>query len=106
MESGRLHDEIALRLREPRLAARAVAIEFRRGADVIEIGIIDEGAGFDWRRYLDFDPERAFHAHGRGIAMARKLSFDGLEYRGRGNEVWVTLKLAPLAAVTRPAIAA
>ena len=47
----------------------------------------DEGAGFDWQRYLDFAPDRAFDPNGRGIAMARRMSFAQLEYRGCGNEV-------------------
>jgi DNA-binding response OmpR family regulator len=106
MEAGRLHDEIALRLGDPRYAARAVAIDYRRRGDTVEIGIVDEGPGFDWHRYLDFDPERAFHSHGRGIAMARKLSFDHLDYRGRGNEVFVTMSFAKPQPATTAAIAA
>jgi hypothetical protein len=54
--------------------------------------IQDEGDGFDWQKYLDFDPERAFDPHGRGIAMARMMSFDALEYQGKGNTV--VLKIA------------
>ncbi len=103
MEAGRLHDEIAQRLRDPRYAARAVAIDYRRREDSVEIAITDEGPGFDWHRYLDFDPERAFHSHGRGIAMARKLSFD---YRGRGNEVFVSMQVAKPQGATTAAIAA
>ena len=34
-----------------------------------------------------FDPRRAFDTHGRGILMARHLTFSTLEYRGCGNEV-------------------
>ena len=94
LETGRLHEEIALRLADPRYCTRTVTIEFHRRATAIEIDIIDEGPGFSWDPYLEFDPERAFHAHGRGIAMARKLCFDNLAYRGRGNAVTVTMKLA------------
>ena len=55
--------------------------------------IVDQGTGFAWANYLDFDPERAFDANGRGIAMARATSFSHLEYAGRGNIVsaWVDL---------------
>ena len=56
------------------------------------ISIVDQGAGFDWRPYLDFAPERAFDAHGRGISVARLHSFDLLEYRGVGNQVVVWVK--------------
>ncbi len=102
MESGRLHDEIAARLDDPRFAARVVAVDYRRLDAEIEITVTDQGPGFDWRGYLDFDPERAFHAHGRGIAMANKLSFDALAYRGRGNEVVATVRMAA-AELTLPA---
>lgn len=55
------------------------------------IRIADEGAGFDWRKYLDFDPERAFDPNGRGIALARLGSFESLNYEGCGNVVVATL---------------
>lgn len=47
----------------------------------------DEGNGFDWNKYLEMSPDRAFDMHGRGIAMARMLSFDDLQYQGKGNVV-------------------
>ncbi len=40
---------------------------------------------------MDFDPNRAFDPHGRGIAVARLSSFDDLEYLGPGNEVLATV---------------
>jgi hypothetical protein len=43
--------------------------------------------GFDWQKYLEISPERAYDPNGRGIAMARMISFDSVEYRGLGNEV-------------------
>jgi hypothetical protein len=55
--------------------------------------IKDQGDGFDFEKYLDMDPARAFDTHGRGIAMSRMLSFDSLDYRGCGNEVEVTVKV-------------
>jgi len=55
----------------------------------MKVHIKDEGAGFDFSKYLDFDPERAFDLHGRGIAIANKDIFEKLQYIGRGNEVMV-----------------
>jgi sigma-B regulation protein RsbU (phosphoserine phosphatase) len=46
---------------------------------------------------LNFDPDRAFDTHGRGIAMANKLSFDTIEYRGNGNQVIAVLQLGTVA---------
>ena len=54
--------------------------------------IRDEGAGFDWTGYLDFDPERALDPNGRGIAMSRLMSFSALDYRGKGNEVVASVR--------------
>ena len=45
-----------------------------------------------FRSLLSFDPERAYDTHGRGIAMANTLSFDPIEYRGKGNRVVTTLQ--------------
>jgi len=82
-----LGDEIRRRLADPHFSARTARLLLERSPDAVTFTIIDEGTGFDWRDYLDMSPERAFDTHGRGIAMARLLSFDSLEYRGRGNEV-------------------
>jgi hypothetical protein len=63
--------------------------------DRLVFTISDEGAGFDWRSYLEFSPERAFDPNGRGIAMARLTSFNILDYRDRGNIVVATVLHAP-----------
>jgi anti-sigma regulatory factor (Ser/Thr protein kinase) len=67
-----------------------------RDAGGITLTIRDEGDGFAWQKYLDFDPERAFDPNGRGIAMARMMSFDAVEYQGNGNTVVLKItKSAP-----------
>ncbi|MEM9193539.1 MAG: response regulator [Myxococcota bacterium] len=83
--------EIDERLADPVLGARRARFHLRRRRDQLLFEIIDEGPGFDWRSFLDLDPSRAFDGHGRGIAMARTISLEGLEYRGEGNQVvaWV-----------------
>lgn len=85
--------EIARRQSLPENAGKKARIAMRRTAEEIAFTIRDEGAGFDWRRYLDFDPERAFDPNGRGIAMAHKLSFARMEYRGSGSEVLAAVAL-------------
>ncbi|SDH29088.1 SpoIIE family protein phosphatase [Roseospirillum parvum] len=91
LADGGLDGEIARRLANPEWRDREVEVTFERRAREIEVTITDQGAGFDWRRYLTMDPERVFDTHGRGIALARDLSFDSLEYRGRGNQVVATI---------------
>jgi CheY-like chemotaxis protein len=83
----RWEQEIAHRLKDPGYAERHVEVHYRRDPTAVEVVIVDQGEGFNWTKYLDMDPERAFDTHGRGIAMSRLISFDSIEYRGRGNEV-------------------
>ena len=79
----------------PLLAARRVQVVFRRMTDRMTFTVSDEGAGFDWQRYLDFAPERALDPNGRGIALARQTSFSSIDYLERGNIVVATIRVDP-----------
>ncbi|MBF0418256.1 MAG: ATP-binding protein, partial [Magnetococcales bacterium] len=96
--SGTWLQEIERRLQWPQFCERRVEVRFDRGPEALRFTITDQGQGFDWRGYLDFSPERAFDLHGRGIAMAGKISFDALEYQGAGNIVTAFIR-TPLVAV-------
>lgn len=72
-------------------ADKRVYVELSRQNKRLMIRISDQGLGFDWQKYLEFDPDRAFDPNGRGIAMARLSSFDTLDYHGNGNTVVVTI---------------
>jgi anti-sigma regulatory factor (Ser/Thr protein kinase) len=89
LQAGRWQDEVEARLENPLYAERKAKVKFLAEDDYIQLHISDEGAGFDWQPYLEFSPDRAFDPHGRGISMARMMSFDSLEYQGSGNEVLV-----------------
>lgn len=95
MKNGQLKQEINERMQHDEYANRWIEVDFRRLSDRIQVTFSDQGEGFEWRKYLDFDPNRVFDPHGRGIAMARKLSFDSIEYLGCGNQVRVSVNLAP-----------
>ena len=84
--------EVTRRLALPEYRDRQVRVHVARLPDHLEFTVSDEGAGFDWRRYLEIDPERATDPNGRGIAMARMLSFASLCYRGNGNTVIATVR--------------
>jgi len=83
--------EVIRRQTLPEFRDRSVLVRVARLVDHLEFTVIDEGAGFNWQRYLDFDPERATDPNGRGIAMARLMSFDSLCYSGCGNQVVATV---------------
>lgn len=94
MLAGTWQDEIQRRLQLPEFRERYVEIRFERMPDTLRFTIQDQGNGFDWQNYLDFSSERAFDLHGRGIAMARALSFDALAYLGNGNTAVASIKRA------------
>lgn len=87
VKDNRWQEEINSRLADPFYRSRQVTVVFERKVDACYLQITDEGEGFDWKRYLDVDPARATHNHGRGIAMANMLSFNRLVFNEKGNQV-------------------
>jgi len=93
LEQERLIDEIDERLEQAPFSARVGEISLIKDKDKIVTTISDQGHGFDWHPYLTINIDRVFDLHGRGIAMAREVSFDKLEYLGKGNTVVCTTYL-------------
>jgi hypothetical protein len=87
IRQGEWQAEIERRLAMPEYCDRRATVQFRREAHRAIFQVRDEGAGFDFRSYLRFDPARLLAPNGRGIAMARSMSFDTLTYIGAGNDV-------------------
>ena len=87
-------EEIARRQISPEYAHKFVEVTFERHPDRIQLTVTDQGLGFDWSDYQEIKPERLLESHGRGIAMAKALSFDHIEYVGPGNRVFCVVKLA------------
>ncbi|MBF0288976.1 MAG: response regulator [SAR324 cluster bacterium] len=85
-------DEVKQRLELPENITKTVSLDYTLQDDEIHFLIKDQGEGFDWKKFLEFDPERLFDPNGRGIAMAHGQCFDELEYRGKGNEVLAVIK--------------
>lgn len=94
IKDGGLDAEIARRLTLPEFAHKKATIRFHQNAERIEFTITDQGPGFDWKRYLEINPDLVYATHGRGIAMARGISFDTMEYQGVGNEVVCTINVS------------
>ena len=86
-EAGTWRGEVERRLGLPEYETRMARARFRRLPGRLEFEIRDQGRGFDWQQYLEMSPERAYDSHGRGIAMARIVSFSEIKYSGDGNVV-------------------
>lgn len=95
MLEHRLHEEINRRLNDSQWCDRYVMVQVRRTPEHLTITIRDEGPGFDWRKYQQFElsPERLMDTHGRGMLMARASGFDTMDYMGNGNTVVLGVRL-------------
>ncbi len=89
LAAGKWLEEIQCRQTSSQYGDRYVDVIFQRLPGEIRLNIKDQGKGFDWQPYMEIRPDRISDTHGRGIAIARHVSFDELEYRGCGNEVEV-----------------
>lgn len=87
-------EEIERRLALPDYLGRTAVVEVERRAEGLVFTIRDQGPGFDPDAYLEIDPKRVFDAHGRGIAMARLLSFDDLRYEEGGRCAIATVRVS------------
>ncbi len=87
IEKDKWHIEMKRRMDLPKNALKTVTVQFERSDNEIRFLIQDQGAGFHWESFMKPSLERAFDPHGRGIHLARTLSFDHLEYIRAGNEV-------------------
>lgn len=86
--------EIKNRQADPRRADKVATVVFEKRDRTYYLQISDQGDGFDWNQFMEVEPSRATHNHGRGIAMANMLSFDKMVYNEKGNQVTcsVTIK--------------
>ena len=95
IETDQWQEEITRRLSLPEYADKWVNVTFERYSEEIHLTIKDQGKGFDWEKYIEISVDLAFATHGRGIAMAKALSFDEIEYRENGTEVFCLLYTLP-----------
>lgn len=87
MQERRMLAEVTERLERPAFRDRRARAILERDAEGLRLIVEDDGSGFDWTPYLELSADRAFHTHGRGIAMAKAICFDEVRYEGRGNRV-------------------
>jgi DNA-binding response OmpR family regulator len=86
---GKYEEEINKRLKTPPFSDRKVTVEVHKkeSEGIFAVYIKDEGKGFNWQDYMDFDPNRMTDPNGRGIAMANIMIPGSVEYWGKGNMV-------------------
>lgn len=86
---GGYEEEVENRLNHPVFRNRAVTVETYRKEDegIYTVIIKDEGRGFEWNDYLNFEPSRMTDPNGRGIAMANIMNPGCIEYWGNGSVV-------------------
>jgi CheY-like chemotaxis protein len=90
---GRWHEEIKRLMSLPENTTKHALLTFECNGDEITIAIKDQGKGFRWQDYLDFDPTRMTEPTGRGIAMSNSICFSSLEYRDGGSQVVCRIEL-------------
>lgn len=91
-ETGEWEQEINRRQVMEEYRNKEVTVEFLRRDNEVNFIIRDDGEGFDWRQFIEPSADRAFDSHGRGIMLAAAISFNSVEYTGKGNEVSVTVE--------------
>lgn len=85
IEDNSLNEEVIKRLNEPKYRDRYATIDFLKKDGQLFLTVQDMGEGFDFEKFLEFDTDRVFESHGRGIAMVNSI-FD-VEYFGNGSKV-------------------
>lgn len=74
---------VAQREKDPLYSQRKIAISYCCDSEKIKVTVADEGAGFDWRKYLG----KGFSLYsGKGLFLINSL-VDKAEYNEKGNEV-------------------
>ncbi len=93
LEKGNYRNEVERRLSLSINKHKKASVILEKRNDEIAITVRDEGKGFHWPHYIDFDPKRMGDRHGRGIALAASVSFSKLRYNDMGNEAIGLIKL-------------
>ena len=88
---GRWIEEIHRLLNLEQNKDKYVQVLFTKVHNKITIEITDQGSGFNWRNYQQVDPSKLLESHGRGIVIARSLSFENMVYNEKGNQVTCTI---------------
>lgn len=93
IEEHRLDREIQQRLTQVEYKDKTAHLSFIKNDRYIQFDIEDEGTGFNWQDYAEFNLKRLHDRHGRGIAIAKSISFNDVTYHPPGNKVTARIDL-------------
>jgi Histidine kinase-like ATPase domain len=93
---GRHHSEIERRLQLPQYRHRVVSVVFQQSRKAIRLRITDEGPGFDFETALKAE-RPALAPNGRGLMLARTMTFTRIRFIGKGNIVDAVIDLGKAA---------
>jgi DNA-binding response OmpR family regulator len=85
--NGMMENEIEKRLQSPEHSEKRVYISLQKSKDEVAVTICDEGQGFNWREFKEFDPVRLMEPNGRSIAIINNLLEVKVQYHEPGNKV-------------------
>ena len=64
---------------------RVVQVHLDKSSERFTVMIEDEGPGFDWKEYMDFDPIRVTEPNGRGLPTINAMFENALSFNDKGN---------------------
>lgn len=89
-KQGRLFEEVSERLESDEYKDRVVKVDYECNDKYVTVIIEDQGEGFEWKNYAADNIEiNNTDFSGRGIMIAKSMSFDDVEYNEKGNKVTV-----------------
>ena len=93
LENHSWRDEVSRRLEKQKYKNKQVSVIFEKKENAYYLQVTDDGEGFNWKSFMELDPSRASHNHGRGIAVANMIVFDKLIYNEKGNQVTAIMNI-------------
>lgn len=95
IREGRWTAEIERRMQHGRYVHRVATVSFERRPESIHFTVSDQGRGFDYQQYLNDNAPNASGPNGRGIRIARVISFDSLDYEDGGRTALASIRIDP-----------
>jgi signal transduction histidine kinase len=80
-------EELERRKQLPENKFKTVNVTIEKTPEKVVVTIADKGPGFEWERWVHFDPHRVTDVNGRGIAKAHIMGISSIEFTASGNQV-------------------